>query len=102
MNETIKIMISQFCGTINKLTAMTGATNLSYSNTKDEFYFKFKMCKTANYCRLQYDAGLDLYNMEFNKLWGTNFKQVKLYEGLYGDQLREVFESFTGLYLKLF
>jgi hypothetical protein len=82
---------------------MTGACNMSYSNDKNEFYFKFKLCKKANYCRLKYNSGLDLYTMEFNKYNSrtSDFKQVEQFDGLYSDQLKSIFESFTGLRLSL-
>lgn len=41
----------------------------------------------------------DEYDMEFLRLRGTTMKEVRSYRGVYCDQLVELFEEATGLYL---
>ena len=105
MNETIKTMISQFCVTTNRLVAMIGAHDFIYSNKENYFAFKFKLCRKANYCKLIYNEGPDLYTMEFYKAVKSGlvytYKKVKVIDGLYFDMLRETFEEYTGLYIVL-
>lgn len=103
MNEIIRTMINQFCVTLNRLSAMTGAKNFVYDNNKNALYFDFKLCKKANKCTLQYNEGMDLYTMTFNKYNSrtADFKEIKKYEGLFCDDLKRIFEEFTGLYISL-
>ena len=51
-------------------------------------------------CSLDYDAGLDLFTLRFykNKRFEGNVV-VKEFDSLFFDQLKEVFENYTGLYL---
>lgn len=72
---------------------------------KDYIQFKFKGCKKANTLVVRYDAGADLYNMEFIKTGTRQFlpyaDTVKEIKGLYTWDLKRTFESFTGLYTTL-
>jgi hypothetical protein len=101
MKQKIKVMIEQFCGSPLRLVTMVGATHMVTSDERLTFGFKFKMCKKANYCELQYDYGKDLYNMSFSKLTPKGHKQVKEFKGIFCDQLTDLFEDFTDLYLSL-
>ena len=47
---------------------------------------------------ITYDAGADLFNMEFT---AKRSKKTEVIEGLYVDMLREQFETKTGLYTSL-
>ena len=51
-------------------------------------------------CALDYDAGLDLFKLRFykNKRFEGNVV-VKEFDALFFDQLKEVFEEYTGLFL---
>lgn len=85
------------------LRAMVGATNLSAG--AGLLQFNFKGCRKANLAVVRYDAGADLFNLEFVKT-GTKqyipyYKEVKSFTGLYAEDLKGVFESFTGLYTSL-
>lgn len=95
MNETLKTLWKQIG--MNKLSVMVGATNIAFSNEENYISFKFKMNKKVNHCRIQYNAGADLYNMEFSKVGRVDFKSVQSINGIYADQLNDVFESYTGL-----
>jgi curved DNA-binding protein CbpA len=122
-NETAKrigdTIIAQMGG-YGRLQSMLGAKNFTYSR-KGEMTFQFKLCKKASHCRITYLEGKDLYKMEFIKIpkakrenKGDSDKQayyltvtqppktVETFEDLYVDQLKPIFENFTGLKLSLF
>ena len=48
-------------------------------------------------CELVYDDGLDLFNLRFCR----GGKEIKSFNGLFCDQLKEVFEGYTGLTLTM-
>jgi len=97
MSEVAKTILQQMGG-VNKIKAMTGACNFGASDNLVSF--KFKMCKKANYVRITLNS-MDLYDVEFIKIWGTKITIVKTYNGIYDDQLKSIFEDYTGLYLSL-
>lgn len=70
----------------------------------------------SNYVRVEYNYNKDLYNLVFIKrtrkkdkelsmpgfpIWDYKFNELKRYDSIYNDQLRELFEDFTGMYLTL-
>jgi hypothetical protein len=122
-NETAKrigdTIIAQMGG-YGKLQSMTGANNFTYSRN-GEMTFHFKSCKKAQVCRITYLEGKDLYKMEFIKIpkvkkenIGENDERVyfmtvtqppvtvETFDDLFNDQLKPIFEEFTGLRLSLF
>ena len=64
------------------------------------FKFTAKAKNKANYCRIKLN-GSDLYDVEFIRIRGVNFKTVSTHNDLYADMLKSVFETETGLYLSL-
>ena len=48
-----------------------------------------------------YDTASDLYDMEFGRVWGSNYKVLEKVEGVYFDQLQSVFTTHTGLETRL-
>lgn len=85
----------------NKFKAMTGAYNMSYSNDgRGALSLKFKGSNKANYLKITLTS-MDLYNMEFGKIRGHNYKVVKTYDGVYDDMLQKIFTNVTGLYTHL-
>lgn len=85
------------------LKIMVGATNLSAG--AGLLQFNFKGCRKANLAVVRYDAGADLFDLEFIKT-GTKkympyYTEVKKFTGLYTEDLKGVFENFTGLYTSL-
>lgn len=98
----------QVAGTIleqlggRKFMTMVGAHNLVCSGEGcGTMMLKFKGSKVANYLKVTLTA-LDLYDVEFGKIWGADYKVVKKVEGYYNDMLVDLFEHTTGLYTKLF
>ncbi len=79
------------------LRLMIGAENFVYG--KDGVSFRFKMCRKAQFCRVELDEGADLYNLVFIRLRNYELTETGRFEGLYFDQLKDTFERFTGLCL---
>jgi len=76
----------------NKFAVMTGAH--SFSITESGLSFKFPK---GGICVISYDAGSDLFNMKFLKFRKFDLITVKEFNGLYVDQLEEIFSEHTGL-----
>jgi hypothetical protein len=92
-----KIILEQLGGQ-GKLVVMTGAYNfIAFPNGLS---FKLKSRK-ANYVKITLNA-MDLYDVQFQKLFGMKSKVVAEYDDLYFDQLIPIIEKETGMYLKLF
>ena len=76
---------------------------------ENKIAFKFSGCRKANYCRVSLVLGSDTYSVELIKIGRLNKKTWKFSEnvthkeftGIYGDQLKELFERHTGLLLSL-
>ena len=110
--DIAKTIFEQLGGT--RFAFMTGAKRMQYGcgpcwckDKKDELvYFAFSIPKRKgkpNLVIIYYDAGLDLYHVQFvldSPRWGTS-KLYDQHEGLDVEQMREAFERSTGLYLSL-
>lgn len=101
-NQIINTMVSQLGG--NKFFVMTGSKP-QYKDTRTSnplIAFKLKRNQSkANYMKLSYISGQDLYKMEFVQMTAKKNETVEVYEGLFGDQLQEFFTSTTGMYTRL-
>ena len=91
-----------------RLKAMIGAHDFFSDNNGQTLVFKFRSCRKANYIKITLNS-MDTYDLEFvkipslNAMMKKNAKPVTVHtaEGIYNDMLKDVFESFTGLYLTL-
>jgi len=98
-----------------RLSVMIGARNFMSDDDGRTLCFKFKSCRKASYVRITLN-GLDLYDIEFIKparfkatrgrhnqlgLAYAENKTTGEFENVAADQMRDVFESFTGLVLSL-
>lgn len=98
--EVASVILQQLGG--HKFMAMVGAHNLAFSDAGcGTLMLKFKGSKVANYLKITLTS-MDLYDVEFGKIWGMNYKVVKKVEGVYNDMLVSLFDSTTKLYTKLF
>lgn len=95
-NDVAATTLKQFGGT--KALTMIGGT--AYYDGND-LIIKFKASKKANYVKIHYDKGADLYDMTIGKASGVNLKTIFDEKGLYAEDLRDIFERKTGLYLTL-
>lgn len=68
------------------------------------FSFRFKAGRKANFCSITLTPA-DLYDMVIERIslrkTGLDRKEVARFEGIFCDQLQELFERETGLYLSL-
>jgi hypothetical protein len=98
----VLIILPAAARVVEKFMVMVGAHNLACSSEGcGTMMLKFKGSKVANYLKITLTA-MDLYDVEFGKIWGVNYKVVKKVEGYYNDMLVRLFEETTGLYTKLF
>jgi hypothetical protein len=80
------------------LALMIGAKH--FARGEDNVSFKFPRSNSINYCKLTLTPD-DLYTLELGYIHGLNYKVRKELKGLYWDQLKEIFENETKLYLSL-
>jgi len=83
-----------------RIKAMVGGKDFMFSSEDNYAAFKFtaKSLNKANYMKITLN-GLDLYNVEFGYIRGMNYTVRSETKDMYFDQLKEHFESETGLYL---
>jgi|AntRauTorcE11897_2_1112592.scaffolds.fasta_scaffold129682_1 hypothetical protein len=103
--ETVKNMVAIMGGT-RRLALMIGAKNFAKGDMETDnpffsFKFKAKAHDGINYFKIRYNAGLDLFDVEFGRIWGHKYTVKKEVEGVYVDMVREIFEDTTGLALTM-
>lgn len=82
----------------NKFIAMTGAKNFAQDKQKKIITFKIGggAKNGINYIRITLTY-LDLYCIEFIKIRGTKITVVEKIDGIYNDQLQNIFTKYTGM-----
>lgn len=80
----------------NRFTAMTGAKNLVGGASSLQFDIGRGATNKANKVRVTLGAD-DLYTVEFFHYRALNLRTISKREGVYADNLREVFTSETGM-----
>ena len=101
---TVAETILKQMGGASRISMMIGVKQ--FLTEENAVSFKFKAGRKANYCRVELLSD-DTYKMEIKKLSMSRktgeFKQKVIMEtsGLYWDQLKDVFERNTGLYLSI-
>ena len=89
--------ILSILGGSRRLSAMIGAH--TFIARPDGVSFKIKNPK-INYIKITVN-GMDLFDVEFGKIRGMDYKVVAKEEGLYNNMLKEAIEKQTGMYLTL-
>ena len=93
-----KTLLRQLGG--NKFIMMTGAKQMSIG--KDGLTMKIgRNSKSITHVAIDLDRGKDLYTMKFIRVRKGIPKVVKQYDGVYADNLNNIFEKETGLYTRL-
>lgn len=96
--EIANTIIQQLAGGWNKLAAMTGAKMpISGHGAHGGVSFKFGR---GRHCLITLEAD-DTYTVELCRIVKYEKRSVRTFEGVYCDQLGELFESETGLHLRL-
>ncbi len=98
--EAIATEIVMQMGGFNKLRAMVGASFSVIAEGLGGAKISFKGSRQMNLVEIRVN-GMDLYDVEFKQVTIKNNKSVKAISGIYCDQLKELFENTTGLYLSL-
>ena len=83
-------------GGMGRIKAMTGAKNFSITELGVQFQFPNRQRSRGNAVRIDLN-GKDLYDVSFY----NGSRLVKEYKDIYFDQLMDIFEEQTGLYLTL-
>lgn len=99
-NREIAMEILNQLGGFGKLRAMISAKDFVYGDKN--LSFGFKGSKEVNKIKIQLNE-MDLYDITFYKYMPkkVELKEVIKFNGLWYDQLKPIFEDFTGLDLSL-
>lgn len=100
--EIAKEILNQLGGT-SRLSVMVNAKYFAVQKVGENegVSFRFSGSRKTNYVLIVLNS-IDLYDIQFGKIHGNNFKVVSEFKNIYADQLRHIFERETGLYLRLF
>ena len=88
----------------HRFIAMTGAKTFVKWNTPEglpQMSFRIPRAKDGINSVVIRLNGLDLYDIDFGRIHGGDYKIKKQFKGIYNDQLAEIFEQTTGLYTSL-
>jgi hypothetical protein len=94
-----KTILQQIGG--RRFIVMTGASG--FTGHKDGLAFKLPSrfaTDGINYIRI-YLNPMDTYDLEFGKIWGKKYDQLKKIDGVYFEDLRRILSETTGLALSL-
>lgn len=103
-------IIARQLGGVGRLRMFLGSKRIYSANEGKTLLFDYKPqypSKQGNICEITYNRGTDLYDIAFMQIVKTRglpgFKKtvIKAFEGIYADQLMDLFERVTGLYLTL-
>ncbi len=78
----------------NRFQVMTGAK--MFVGSEDSLHFSIPMSQKINKVFIELTE-LDLYNIFFYNIRGSNVKVIHMVDSIDATQLREVFTKFTGL-----
>jgi hypothetical protein len=93
--------ILQQLGGAGRLKAMLGAKHFIDHGDGLSFQFPNPKRNRGNYFKVTLDEGSDTYILEIGKIAGSSFKKLKDWHGVYADQMKRIFEDFTGLRMSL-
>ena len=85
----------------HKAYFMMGARNI----VAGEDWLSFKVGRVAkgkaNYVKVIYDHGMDLYKMEFGRLWNQSLKPIASESSVYAEDMHGLIRKHTGLVTNL-
>ena len=88
---------------IRHLQGLIGANQFVYSEKDLNLSFSFPRVKTkhgsVNKCLIEYRRGSDLFRMSLHYIHNGKSKEVWVWEDVYAEDLKRVFEDTTKLYL---
>lgn len=71
------------------------------STSNDDLFIRFKGSRKSNVVKIHLN-GKDLYDVTFSKMIKYELKEVSKYNDVYAEDLMNLFEKETGLYLTLY
>lgn len=84
-----------------RFTMMTGAKNLVATEEGLNFRLPSRFAKLGiNVVKVTLTP-MDVYDVEFGKLWGSKYTVLKTVEGIYCNMLQKTFTEETGLDTRL-
>ena len=93
--QIAKIILNQLGG--GKFVAMTGANNFCATDRGLSFRLPSRFAKKGiNFVHIILNK-IDLYDIEFGKVWGIKYNIISTQKSIYADHLRDIFKSETGL-----
>jgi hypothetical protein len=95
---TVANTILRQMGGAGRLKAMTGANSFVGTENSVSFRWPSQRPSTGNAIRITLDPD-DTYTVDFLRVNKNGAESVKRLEGIYADQLMDIFERQTGLYL---
>ena len=98
-SEIGKTILVQMGGMV-RLKAFIGAKNFCVVEKGVTFRWSGKSKNKTNFLKITLN-GSDLYDIEFGRLHAMKFTVIETFENIFCDQLVQIFEEQTGLYLTL-
>jgi hypothetical protein len=98
--EIATTIAQQLGGGTRRLGAMIGAHGFTAGDSSLSFRFKAKAKNGSNAMRIVLEPS-DTYRVEFLSIRGTSVKSKGVFEDVYAEDLKRIFEGETGLYLSL-
>jgi hypothetical protein len=100
MNVTTQAMVTSLNGSAGACM-VGGVYYIDDAGERVVFKFRSRAKQKINICELTYNAGADLFNLEFKRAWSNGLKTISRHEDVYIDEVRPIFEDETGLVLSL-
>jgi len=111
--EQVKVMLQQFGGG-RSMMMIGGQASMGVTSHKEVYdgdkewdmpylniRFKSGSKNKANIVQILLDEGQDMYVMRFRRIWGSTLTEIETIPGLFHDQLMDIFEERTAVYLRL-
>lgn len=92
--EIAKIILQQLGG--NRFIAMTGAKNILAIENGLSFKLPRFVGVKINHVKIILND-YDLYDLEFGRIHGMNYKVLSRIENVYAEMLQDIFTTETGL-----
>lgn len=95
--EIATVILSQLGGS-GRLNAMLGVKQLTI--VENGLSIKYKVSSPVNYIKITLN-GLDLYNIEMGKIWGSNYKIVNQVNDIFAEDMKNIIENICKVRLSL-
>lgn len=100
MNETTQT-INQALGGLKQVRMMIGASAILETESGVSIRFKARAKDSINLLSINYDGGQDLFDIDFQRSSVRGVKTVDTFKGIFTEDMKQIIEQRTGLYLSL-